>query len=338
MTIAEADRFYEQDSKSYEIEKNKEFLGWLKDSVYNGYHCYMGTDDLQRLVNNIVNWYEIKYPERELEYYEGTIYTEFYDVKRLSNVMDIRQLLYRLPERQLSLIECGYRAKGGGQHPIYEDGKVNGWESFIAMKINRKNIEEDNYYLKDLPYFLLFANDKTGQVENDHDVEKYTGKKENINLEGLLSLLNEKYTDELDFTELKECIYDHECDKELRNRILQLVALKLLYSRNTIPERGYERAKRFINEFNKKMGLSLSTVEIDDAINRDYSKEEKWKKVLKTYVGEDGKEHSYWTVVKEGEKPVENVVQEEKKPVEDSKQELEETKGIQKIFRRIFNK
>lgn len=81
----------------------------------------------------------------------------------------------------------------------------------------------------------------------------------------------------MDFTELKESVYDHDCDIELRNRVLQLVALKLLYSKNTIPERGYERAKRFINEFNKKLNLTLSTEEIDEAISRDYTNRQRWK-------------------------------------------------------------
>ena len=58
---------------------------------------------------------------------------------------------------------------------------------------------------------------------------------------------------------------------ELRHRILQLVALKLLYSKNTFPERGYERAKRFINEFNKNLCLTLSTEEIDEIMYRDYN-------------------------------------------------------------------
>ena len=83
---------------------------------------------------------------------------------------------------------------------------------------------------------------------------------------------------------------------ELRHRILQSVALKLLYSRNTIPERGYERAKRFINEFNKKLGLELSTEQIDETIHRDYTNGERWEHALKTYVDEDSEEHSYWTV------------------------------------------
>ena len=67
MTIAQAERFYETDTKEYEIEKNKEFLNWLENSISNGYYCYIGLEELQELIDNIVKWYEIKYPERELK-------------------------------------------------------------------------------------------------------------------------------------------------------------------------------------------------------------------------------------------------------------------------------
>ena len=123
MTIAEAERFYEKDTKDYEIEKNKDFLTWLKTSIKNGYHCFMKTEELQELIDSVVNWYEIKYPERELEYFEGTRHLGFQGIRRISDVMDIRQLLFRLPHNQLCLMECGYRAKGWGQCPIYENGK-----------------------------------------------------------------------------------------------------------------------------------------------------------------------------------------------------------------------
>ena len=65
MTITEAKRFYEKDTKDYQIEKNKDFLTWLKTSIKNGYHCFMKTEELQELIDSVVNWYEIKYPERE---------------------------------------------------------------------------------------------------------------------------------------------------------------------------------------------------------------------------------------------------------------------------------
>ena len=254
MTIAQAERFYEQDTKDYEIEKNKDFLTWLKTSIKDGYHCFIKTEELQELIDGIVNWYEIKYPERELEYFEGTRHMDFQDIRRISDVMNIRQLLFRLPHNQLCLMECGYRAKGWGQHPIYENGKEIVWEAQIFMRISRKNEKKSNSLLGKAPYFLLNADHMTGKVSKDYELEEYLDSEENLNLDELLSIFKEKYTDELDFTELKESVYDHNCDMELRHRILQLVALKLLYSRNTIPERGYERAKRFINEFNKKLG------------------------------------------------------------------------------------
>ena len=322
MTIAEAERFYEKDTKDYEIEKNKDFLTWLKTSIKNGYHCFMKTEELQELIDSVVNWYEIKYPERELEYFEGTRHLGFQGIRRISDVMDIRQLLFRLPHNQLCLIECGYRAKGWGQYPIYENGKEIDLKVQIFMKINKKNKEECNPWYGGTTYFLLQADYMTGEVLNYYELEDYIDNEENISLDELLSVFNEKYSNELDFTELTESVYDHNCDMELRDRILQLVALKLLYSRNTIPERGYERAKRFINEFNKKLGLALSTEQIDEIIHRDYTNGERWEHVLKTYVDEEGEEHSYWTV--------ENVAKKE--------QSIEESKGLKRLAKIMLNK
>lgn len=108
---------------------------------------------------------------------------------------------------------------------------------------------------------------------NAYKLDEYLNSKKNFDLNKLFSKLN-KYSDKLDLTELKESIFNYKCDNELRNKVLQLVALKLLYSKNTIPNRGYERAKRFINEFNKKLNLALSIEEIDEIIQRDYTNSE----------------------------------------------------------------
>ena len=45
MTIYETERFYEQDNKKYEIEKNKDFLNWYKDIISKGYHPFMKTNE-----------------------------------------------------------------------------------------------------------------------------------------------------------------------------------------------------------------------------------------------------------------------------------------------------
>lgn len=139
------------------------------------------------------------------------------------------------------------------------------------MRIKRKDFKENYFgYCPKSSKFLLRADSDTGKVDVDYEIDDIVENKDII-LDELLVLFKEKYSDKFDFKNLEECIYDHNCDVELRKRILQLVALKLLYSKNTIPERGYERAKRFINEFNKHLNLDLSTKEIDDLINTDYS-------------------------------------------------------------------
>lgn len=276
MTIIEATKFYEQDSKKYNVFENKELLSWLKRTVKNGYHPFIDMEDLQELINNITLWYEIKYPEREMEYYEGIRYFDFEDVKSLAKVMSIKQLMYRLPCEQLFLLECDYRSTGQGFRNVYNDkNEIVAEKPILFMSIYRKNIEDNQFLMSSkLPDFLLHADTDSGKVQIDYNLKDYVDT-DNITLDELLNLFKEKYSEEFSFTELEKCVYDHNCDVELRNKVLQLVALKILYSHNTIPERGYERAKRFINEFNKKMGLNISTEEIDNAINKDYTNTEK---------------------------------------------------------------
>lgn len=269
MTIAEAKNFYKNDKQKYIINKNKDLLIWLNDSIKNGYASFIDIDELQKLINNIVNWYEFKYPEREMEFYEGVRYWDFENMHSLSKIMNFKELMYRLPHNQLCLMQSNYRSYGFGNRDIYnEDGEIIGNKSILFMRIKRKDFKENYLYSSD--YFLLNADSDTGKVDVDYEIKDIVENKD-ITLDELLVLFKEKYSDKFDFKNLEECIYDHDCDIELRKRILQLVALKLLYSKNTIPERGYERAKRFINEFNKHLNIDLSTKEIDDLINTDYS-------------------------------------------------------------------
>lgn len=292
MTIAEAEKFYKQDTKKYDIKKNKELLTWLRKAIKNGYHSYIDIEDLQKLIDNITDWYEIKYPELAKEFYEGALGVYFSDMETLSGVMDIKQLVYRLPKKQLSLMECLYRSTSGLIRDVYNDkGEIVGKKHLIGMRIYRKDecdfFDSPYFYSKskesrifaiapatfNLPYFYLKADSVTGKVDVDYNLKKYINVN-SITLDKLLYLFKEKYTDKLDFTKLEECVYNHNCDIELRRKILQLVALKLLYSKKTTPERGYERALDFINEFNESMNLNLSTEEIDLAMNKNYPKEE----------------------------------------------------------------
>lgn len=174
------------------------------------------------------------------------------------------------------MLECDYRSTGQGFRNVYNDkNKIVGEKSILFMSIYRKKIDSNHFLMSSkLPDFLLLADTDSGKVEINYNLKDYVNT-DNITLDELLNLFKEKYSEEFSFTELEKCVYDHNCDVELRNKVLQLVVLKLLYSRRTIPERGYERAKRFINEFNKKMNLNISTEEIDNVISKDYTNTEK---------------------------------------------------------------
>lgn len=293
MKIIEAERFYKADKKKYNILDNKEFLKYFNGMIKNGYHSYMDLEELQSLIDHITYWYEIKYPERELEKQDGIIHMDFEDIERISKHMDFRQLLYRLPHKELLLMESEYRSTGGGLQAKYDEkGNKIGEKTVLFMTL--KNKAHDPFDFDSLSEVFITADTKTGIVEPTYFFQEKFSKDE-VDLKALYSVLKDVLP-EIDTTNLEQCLYDHSCDMDLRNRILELVALKLLYSPNTIPERGYERAKRFIGEVNKKLGLSLTTDEIDEIMGRDYTNGEKWELVRKTYINNRGEEEGFYTL------------------------------------------
>ena len=273
MTIAQAERFYNEDEKKYELNNNNDFINWLKDKKNNGYENIYSLELLQHVINTIFNWYEIKYSDRDFDEYDA----EFEDMISISKYLDFNQLLYRLKRKEMHLINCEYMSKGGISRPIYDKhGQIVKYEPEIVLKITKKGeIDSDfaNYYkAENQPEFFIYANSKTGKVNLDFYLEPYIFTSSNsLTLEGLLKIFEETQKDNLDYTELKNCINNYNTDLELRKIILQLTALKILYSPNTIPEYGYERAKKFIIEFNENINdLNLSIEEIDSIINKDY--------------------------------------------------------------------
>jgi len=298
MTIKEAENFYKQDSKKYELENNKSFLIWFKNTIKEGYYAFMDIPELQDFINRLVNWYELKYPERVLEYDQNIFQERFKNITDISKEMDIQQLMYRLSRNQLALLDCGYRAKGWGQHPIYKNNKVIAWKSNIFMRISKKDANDFDFLHGNDPYFLLYADPKTGEISKDSngELQKYLDGEKKVTLEQLLSILKNGYTDTLDFTELEECIFDHQSDVELRHRVLELAALKMIYSNNTVPERGYQRAIKFIEEFNKEFKLALTTDEIEKIMQKDYSKNE--EQIIESEIVEQPQEEKPKSLVK----------------------------------------
>lgn len=271
MTNSEMSKFYKQGFQNYDLDNYCDIDRYLEALEETGYDSYLNIRDLESLIDSIVIWYEIKYPEREFDFYAGSKQANFQSLRELSSIMNINQLFYRLTDKQLALISSNYRTSEDTRK-LTSDGVVNNRD--IIIKVNRT--PNDNYYGK-FNDFLIMAKVSNGLVNVDYETERYIGNKK-ITLDGVLKIFKESYSDSLEFDDLERCVSNHAFDVFLRNEVFRIVTLKLLYSKKTTPERGYERAKRFMGEFNKKLGLSLSSKEIDEIMKADYSSGKRYVK------------------------------------------------------------
>ena len=268
MTGEEVKNFYKEDERLYDLKENKKFLIMFNHLIDEGYSLFIGIDEMQDLIDRLFTWYEIKYPEREFDFYDGKLTSDFVTKKELSDLMNINQLFFRLSDNQIKLLEGNYRTISMKEYPIYEEGKKIGVSKKVYFKINRN--ENDIYYNKHKD-FIISADAVSGKVDTDYETDKYiTG---NVTIDDIYRKFKEEYTDRLEFEMLEKAINNKYIDNYLRDSILEFVALKLIYSKKTTPERGYIRAKRFIDEFNSRLGLNLTYEEIDRVMNNDYSED-----------------------------------------------------------------
>ena len=266
MTSEEMKNFYKEDEELYDLKENKKFLIMFNHLIDEGYDILIGVKEMQDLIDRLAIWYELKYPEREFDFYDGKITNDFSKFKELSEVMDIRQLFFRLSDKQIRFLEGGYRSNVEKSYPIYDGNKIIGYNKKVYYKVNRNS--NDKFYDR-YADFIVSADVFDGVIDTDYEIEKYING--TVDLEGLNSVFSKKYSDCLDFSALTRAVNNKYFDDYLRNQVLEFAMLKLLYSKNTTYSRGYERARRFMEEFNKKLGLSLSMDRLDKIINRDYS-------------------------------------------------------------------
>ena len=276
MTKDELKNFYNNDLKKYDLKENTYFKVMFNRLLEEGYNLFIGLDEMQDLIDRLTFWYEIKYPEREFDFYDGKIVQDFAFKKELSDLMDINQLFFRLTDNQVKFLKGNYRSKIEKEYPIYEEGKKIAVSKKVYFKINRNS--NDKYYSKHKD-FIISADAISGKVDSDYETLKYIDN-DDITLNDLFQVFSENYADCLDFLELEQALKNNYVDNYLRDDILNFVALRLLYSKKTVPERGYKRAIRFMDEFNKRLGLNLSYDEIDKLMNNSYKEDNSKVKLL----------------------------------------------------------
>ena len=195
--------------------------------------------------------------------------------------MNFEELLQRLDNNKKDFILCNYRTYGWSSTPIIINGETISDESiFMCIDIKRVVNELNNDYI-----IAIYADKKTGLLKTKHIglenlINKKYIQKSYMTLEELYNEL-EKNENSIKYISLKETILDKKFREKIREKILEMTTLKLIYSRNTIPEYGYERAKKLINEFNRKLNINIKTNRIDEIINKDYSNVKKLKKTSK---------------------------------------------------------
>lgn len=233
----EIDNFYKNDKLEYILEKNKEFTFLLKifASKSNEYNL----EFMNYIMSFIVQFYEFKYPDSL--YYDNEKSLNYLYTMKISELLGIEQLKYHLYHDATYFLECNYC-----RHFI------------LTQKINTYPYKRE--------YMIRIENG----LLNEYDVAflKENIKTDNLTPKDLFNLINNK--EDIDCNELKNLIEYHDNQVKLRNKLLELTALQMLYSKTTLPNYGYLRVKNFIKEFNNYYNLNLSLEPIDNIMNIDY--------------------------------------------------------------------
>ena len=252
------DEFYRRDKHEYQLESNKDFLDWFKISLGSGivYDSYIHFSDMEGLIDHLNNFYHIKYPDFLLEDIPNNPWGErIRNSKDLDINLTVPGMILRLPWKEAILMNCPY-CRNYTEYEI-ERGVHKSW---LGLDLYDKRDRQDRYG-------ILF------EPENGTVIKSSIKSFEDHNLVEILDYLK-LHPSYSDYHELEEVVDKNLFEIKLRRRLLQLTALKILYTSSN-PRVGYKRAKKFIEEMNNELSLLLSTKEIDRAYRR-YEYDEKF--------------------------------------------------------------
>lgn len=250
MTGMEYINFKASDKKKYILKNNEEFVTYFKEMINNNIHSILLIDEMQKMMDQIVLFFEVKYPKFMFENIFGEVRNPKNErtimankMVELSKLLDINQLKYRLHYDMLQFLECNYR------NYFYIEIK-NG--KLLENSSCYIGLESDGTLKYDMSQFDNFFHN----IDNIKSIDQLYGLLESID------------TSNINYDQVINIINEHKYKLTLRNKVLQLIPLEMIYSD---PIYGYNRAKSFVRMFNKEYGLHLSLDEVEDILNRDYS-------------------------------------------------------------------
>lgn len=251
--------FFSNDKHQYILKNNEEFLKWYLISMEDGIHCndHLNITDFQILIDTLTNFYHLRYPDYLLGSITSSL-SELHQIRSHKNELTTRQIIGRLPKHLQGLINCDYGVEGNniGRTYVSENGV------FLPKDYERITLYS---MLDSRNDCAIYFDQKTGIVLKSN-CSKYEGHY----LEEILQALKKSHNSLIDYSELEEVVRKHQYELELRHRLLQLTALKILYSGTTL-EKSYSRVETFISDMNRELGSLLSIDEINELID-EYNK------------------------------------------------------------------
>ena len=254
MTGLELDNFYKADDKRYILNKNNEFISY--EYIMHREHDLkpiINREQMQDLINQIVMFYEFKYPNNMLYSLKHSFGEK--DLEKtieISKMLDFEQLKFRLYHDYIQFLECSCGCVISLNRPKKHLCDIA--TTYISVDSDGKIDKGELEFLKE--YQFLDDIDGISTIENLYG--RYASIDTNV-----------------DYSELKRLIEKHRFNLKIRNKVLNVISFALLYSENTLPDYGYARAKAFIRTFNREYKLKMDLEEIDEIMNRDYSGKQK---------------------------------------------------------------
>lgn len=257
----EWENFQKLDKKEYIVKRNSKFVSQFNAMQKKNFSTILSLNEIQDLIDNITYFYEFKYPSQMLNNVGWVSPKEDSELDlciKMSKLLDIRQLQYRLRHDQVSFLECGY----GGIVTLSRDDPYGlPYNKFVRVDSAGMTDDLDIWELKEAGFL-----EDTEQIESIEDLYR----------------VFRSNRQKIDYRDVERHVLNHKDSIRLRKETLNLVMLSLLYANGELPANGYARAKSFMRMFNKEYHTDLNMDRLDDIMSIDYKNTKEVKRLLKS--------------------------------------------------------
>ena len=218
-------------------------------------------DEVWALVEKLIAWYTIKFPDSDLNIDEEKVSVVNHDF-RVNNceIMNINELFNRVSVEEKQALRCEYRSNFNryfSKNDLIKISKNVNLESRIIIFLDGNN----NFSFRgNNQKFCVIVADKMGKIQYSYGSvslsELVRVKYKGMSLESLLDIMREANFNDIDYEPLVNCVNNRKNDIVTRKKIINYVALSLVYQASDY-QYGYFRASQFLSDFDNYYSLNL---------------------------------------------------------------------------------